>query len=444
MMNRFVRAVAALLISLGSSAAAQGAWDYIILNDSYCTGNGGTSTGMTCSGASSAQRWREIARQEFIREYDAKMAAAQSRADSFESRFLSWLAAYEAPDLAVALDPAADAFVDAEAAERNAEALAKHTHCLHSSLFSLVLDFEQNDLANEAGKFFSGNIGGYTHWHLAYYHLGRIIALTSGDTLARLEIETPEQNAMLRALISEHVANAVAAIKNRLVNFQPSTVSGVRQQESLLYHIGFHPGDTDLYDSPFARMSCKAQVFAGEGLSPQTTAFLRGGYPGTGFDLSRILPPEIGSGALEAYAYADQADALRALRVAARDRPRRTLRDFPSLTGAAHIEFRRYSGYLDPSRAKVVELQEGDIVPDYAALTGGNFVVYDTFFVESFDAMERLPLSDWVRLIVTSHEGFASKWYLNTFVVNYHDRPDYMAEWITSTADKVCRSIKGC
>lgn len=66
--------------------------------------------------------------------------------------------------LALAMDRAAEAFVDIEAAERNANALTHHTHCLHSSLFSLVLAAEQPDLFRESQYFLlDSQIGVSTH-----------------------------------------------------------------------------------------------------------------------------------------------------------------------------------------------------------------------------------------------------------------------------------------
>lgn len=254
-----------------SPAASQTMEDYLILNDSYCTGSGGNSTGMGCS----TGRSRNYAQERELKERLEKEAAEWSSANRYESDLLNWLADLEI-DMPYNGDEVRFSFP-----ESPSERWIRHFICLQNSLFSLYMAADYPDLYYRSANFYGWSPNLHIKAMTAYWHAGQLIWPAENVNLVEsfqpIALENSHTREILNSLIRQQLEGSPQAMRIRLVDFAPRDDAGVYKQGSLLEQIGFSPLTTG-YDSIFAKIHCefawalpRERVF-----SPQTDAFLQG------------------------------------------------------------------------------------------------------------------------------------------------------------------------
>ena len=432
-----LRAVAcAVFCNIAASASADMFTDFLILDQSYCTGNGGRHDGISCNYSGG-----DTTRQRLVGEYEEELAAAAARADAYEVQLIEWL---------LDLDPDLSAFdVDGDVAELVTPAspdISRHYVCLHASLFALLMAAENPSLFAESANFYDwqSSTALNVHGMAAFWHIREVFALSGGH--GKLGIEHEAQRKQIVRLLARELRNSIGAMAIRLADFRPSDASGVWKQDSILSHIGFYPRASDRYESLFSRMDCQspATMPLAERYSPHSLAFVSKFVTPAVFDLARsfeltdLIPPEV----KDSDAMSAEVEALHSLLKSAEGRPYVRLADIQFPDGALKYLIADGSGAaLHGLQPRLVELRSGDFVPGYAEMSYGGFAVGETIFVTSFESFLTQPDRVWIRMFQTGR--YTTPEELEGFLIGFSENPNAKRAAVEFDVETFC-SVAGC
>ncbi|ABD54072.1 hypothetical protein [Jannaschia sp. CCS1] len=421
------------LVSLALTGTAQGQspWDVIALTDSYCTGSGGNFTGMGCEdGSSGGLSPREQALAALEQEWLLSVALAQEQADSFQAGYYAWLEGYTPEDMSAIPHVRRPDLPNADHPDMIDAYL-----CLRSNIASLALAADAPALFEDAAGLYRSTLAGYAgaHARMAYYHLSQIL-VTAYPEAGPLSLETPDHAAFVRGILAAEIGSVGFFASGRAAGFAATWEVGDAHFDALLYHIGFHPGTYEHYDSLLAGLSCRTPDFrAGIPESARTVAFVRTlemRPDWTDFTLRDLLPPDD----MAAFGFADEADQMVAFLRAAQDRPmvRLSQVDFPSPVIAAYVDSLGTTAAL----FEVIELRPGDPRPRYADLHAAGFPVGRTLFVPSLEVFVALSDREIMGLIEAGQIMRGRS--IPGYVALYEETPAEIATMLEQAGDRLC------
>lgn len=244
----FVLCIGAALIA--SAAYSQSFEDYLLLNESYCTGNGGDWSGVTCSSGSS----RNYAQERAEKKYKEELAATMARAKGYERDLLNWAREIDVNHQQVRK-------LQIHYPPTFTQQRTTHFICLQNSLIAIVMAADNPDLFSNSMDFY-GHHSPTLQTHIAtfYWHLGQFIWPTadvqSVESYKPLELERREVQDAVNAVIIDQLRILPGALRIRLHDYEPTERLGIPRQEMIMEQIGFNPRASD-YGGVFSETYCE-------------------------------------------------------------------------------------------------------------------------------------------------------------------------------------------